>query len=204
MTNKEFIQTLLVSGKISKRDLVNDEDLKRVCITDRFLGNIYLKLEKLPDIRHYHIMTILSRLVITYDLNDREIDVLIGNLRIVKECTDVDYIKHISHIREQLGGIRNRRNIIEELYKCEVYIENFGKGIFVCKIYLGNKVYLYTKHFRSTRLIDATNNDIVADGIKFIGFDDNGIKFIRKTEYSIKIQEYFRYRYKLYIVNSSK
>lgn len=92
MSNKEFFNILVVTGKLPRNILKDNnytsmgeyrylgELIQIICESDYYVGNIYTRLMKLNGMTEEMTIKILSNIVIKMGLGDKEVDVLIERL----------------------------------------------------------------------------------------------------------------------------
>ena len=201
MTNEEFINTLVVTGKL-KRTIVSIPNgeyitpVKDIIDSPRFIGGFYKKIATLPDIREADILFIIGMLIIRFNLNESEIDLLYKRLKLIKLCTNLKYNMQALQIADDLERSKNK-TVKSELFKCFL-LRGIIASLYLYDINSKAEVYYLVKEDGMLSIYDAYSTKIICKDIKCVTITDEGYKIVPEYGYNRSIYIRDRYKFKIF------
>lgn len=195
MTNSEFLDLLVVTDKLDlstlRKDKVALECIDKIKKHDRYIGNVYFKLLKLNNIKINEVLRIIVMIMIGFDLNYDEMDIIIKRFRYVHDIINKSYAEQTARLYVQLKDYQKGYkdlDIKEVLYDCRLGSSNKEieyinkKGSKVYKVKFDDKIEVYDIF------------KIMCKDLSYIILSDKGLEFIEKGEEEI---ERDRYKYRV-------
>lgn len=201
MTNEELIDTLLVTGKIKSKTIktpngVYNSPVKAIIDSPRFIGDFYKKFGTLPDIREADILFIIGMIIIRFNLNESEIDLLYKRLKLIKLCTNLKYNMQALQIVDDLERSKNK-TIKSELFKCFL----LRKVIASLYLYSANseiEIYYLVKEDGVLNIYDVRSVKLMCTDIKYVAISDEGYNIVTEHNYNKSIYIRDRYKFKIF------
>lgn len=179
MTNKEFFDMMVVTGKMDNK-LFRDKNISMlmqdICEDERYIGEIYLKLLKLKDTDEANILRILKNIILKYDLTSKETDVLIERFRII------NIIMRRGHVKQYLSTVvqlRDCKDKLATLYSCRIQPKS-DREFIVYQKENGGKIFYIIEFY--DKISVRIGSKVVCDDLKYILYDNKELKFISKKE----------------------
>lgn len=201
MTNKEFLDTLLITGKVTRKDLYSSlgnynkyfTHVQTIVDSKKFIGNIYRKFMLLPNISNSDILFILGMLVLSFDFSDKEIDILIRRFRLIKLCTNLKY--DVQSIQIQKALIEGK-SVQTELYKCKLFTGAISI-IYLYNVENGIELYKLAKDEDRLDIYNASNDKLLCGDVNYVLVSEKGFKIVSNSEYNRSIYIRDRYKFKI-------
>lgn len=198
MTNREFLNMLLISGNITKEDLYNDENKYKIHVQNiinskEFISDNYKKFMKLSDIQVKDILFMIGILVVGFNFNEKETAILLKRIELIKRCTNLKYdMQAIQIYKNLIEG----KGIITELYKCNLFT-GLMTEIYLYDLESGMEVYKLVKEKDRLLVFNSYNNKLIANDTKYILITEKGFKIVDNSGYDRNTYLRDRYKFKI-------
>lgn len=207
MSNKEFINMLIVTGQLPQAELNNaniQSAIKVITERDKFIGNFYRKLINVPNINLSMVFYIISIIVLRYNIDDKYADILCERLRLLNQHLDLSYFTQVIDLSSQLNS--NKKNDIKSLLcKCSVKTnansqESYYKGC-IGSNGRPDKVYRLFRINNTVMVTDMDTGRMLTDDLKYILIekDSRFPIFIDKNEFKNSMYSKHKNLFKIYI-----
>lgn len=206
MSNEEFINMLIVSGKLSPKELDNDIkfSIKTILKSDRFIGNFYKSLCDLGFMNNSMILYTIAVIVLGYNIKDEYADIFRDRYKILYNHLDLSHFTQTLALSDQLKS-DNKKDMKSLLYKCNVkgYITSQQFYYKNCLRADGrtDKTYML---FRLNSIVSVTDMETgkrIIDDLKYILIekDSRFPIFIDKKEFKSSMYNKHRNLFKIYV-----
>lgn len=200
MTNNEFIDLLVVTGKLDigklERDQIALECLDKIREYPKYIGDIYFKLLNLDEMKLIEVLRTIAIIIIEFDLDHEEMEIVVKRFEYVHNIMDKGYVYQIVNLfvqlrdakRLELEGVE-RFDKKEVLYKCRLNIpsnesEYFNKkGKNKYHILFGEKIAVQ----------DMIHRVVLCRDLEYIIINDGWLEFIERGKEDLERDKY-KYR----------
>ena len=134
-------------------------------------------------------------IIIRFNLNESEIDLLYKRLKLIKLCTNLKYNMQALQIADDLERSKNK-TVKSELFKCFL-LRGIIASLYLYDINSKAEVYYLVKEDGMLSIYDAYSTKIICKDIKYVTISDEGYKIVTEHDYNKSI--YIRDRYKFRI-----